>query len=294
MVRLASTSGFTRCFLWLAFCLLAVSNRGHAEITSLKVFPLQHRTVQEVLPVVAPLVGPEGAVTGQGFTLIVRASPTVLQDIERVLAELDSAPRLLRISVRQGRSETFHGRQAGAEVALQAGEGVRARLGDQPPSGGGEIRHRTGNLAVRGGVITASTGERDSSVQQVTTLDGQEANIAVGLSVPYPVRVQDGLGRVQESLEFRDVLTGFIVQPRLSGDQVTVAIRPQAQKLSEQGRDSIDIQQMNTVVRGRLGEWLQIGGMDSAAADSRQDVLYRAGSATQENRTISLKVELVE
>lgn len=279
----------------LVFTLLLVTLAGSALASpSLKVFPLQHRTVEEVLPVIAPFVGEQGAVSGQGFTLIVRASPQILAEIEQILAEIDAKPKMLKISVRQGGDNHLDEKQFGADVSIRAGDHLSASSGLNPAPGSSSIQYGSDNLGVRGSALEMHTTERDSSIQQVTTLDGQQANISVGLSVPYPVRSYDSQGHYQESIEFRDVVTGFIVQPRLRGDQVIVEISPQAQKLHDQGRDIIDIRQLNTKVRGRLGEWMRIGGIDERTEGSQQGLLYQAGSSLQESHDVFLKVEQLE
>src|SRR3981081_2512234 len=67
---------------------------------ALEIIPLRHRTVEQVLPVLQPLVEPGGALTGQSGQLIVRASPANLAEIKRALEAIDRPLRRLQISVR--------------------------------------------------------------------------------------------------------------------------------------------------------------------------------------------------
>src|SRR5712691_12765567 len=67
---------------------------------SLEIIPLRHRTVDQVLPALQPLVEPGGALTGQSGQIIVRASPANLAEIKRALEAIDRPLRRLQISVR--------------------------------------------------------------------------------------------------------------------------------------------------------------------------------------------------
>src|SRR5437762_14093332 len=69
---------------------------------SLQVIDLKHRTAQEVIPVLQPLLGPNDALTGSDYKLFVRANSTTVTELRRVLEQLDREPRQLVVSVRRG------------------------------------------------------------------------------------------------------------------------------------------------------------------------------------------------
>ena len=52
---------------------------------SLEIISLRHRTADQVLPALRPLVEPGATLTGQGTQLIVRASPSNLAELRRAL-----------------------------------------------------------------------------------------------------------------------------------------------------------------------------------------------------------------
>jgi len=56
---------------------------------SLEIIPLRHRTAEQVLPTLRPLMEPGATLTGQGTQLIVRTSPANLAELKRALEELD-------------------------------------------------------------------------------------------------------------------------------------------------------------------------------------------------------------
>lgn len=86
--------GMARVLVLLVFALSA-----HAQ-QALEVISLRHRTAEQVLDTLRPLVEPGGTLTGQGSQLIVRVSPANLAEIRQALDAIDRPQRRLQISVR--------------------------------------------------------------------------------------------------------------------------------------------------------------------------------------------------
>ena len=97
---------------------------------TLEVISLRHRTVEQVLPLLRPLLAPGGALTGQSNQLIVRTSPENLAQIRAVLDAIDQPPRRLMISVRFDASQQTarSARDEQAEQRLQVLEGGQAYI----------------------------------------------------------------------------------------------------------------------------------------------------------------------
>src|SRR3990172_3040581 len=86
-----------------------------ASQQSLEVIPLRHRTAEQVLPALRPLLEPGGTLTGQYNQIIVRASPANLAQLKQALEAIDRPPRRLQISVRfdDARESASQGIEAG-------------------------------------------------------------------------------------------------------------------------------------------------------------------------------------
>src|ERR1700752_1999939 len=67
---------------------------------ALEIIALRHRTADQVLPALRPLMEPGATLTGQGTQLIVRTSPANLAELMRALEAIDRPSRRLQISVR--------------------------------------------------------------------------------------------------------------------------------------------------------------------------------------------------
>src|SRR5215470_16921007 len=90
--------------LWTALAIMTAllgCTVAWAQQTVLEVIQLKYRRVDEVIPVLQPLVAPQGSVSGLNNQLIVRTTPQNLEEIKRILATIDAQPRRLMVSVRQ-------------------------------------------------------------------------------------------------------------------------------------------------------------------------------------------------
>jgi hypothetical protein len=285
---------------WCAITALGVPVLALAQATVLEVIPLRYRTAQEVIPIIQPMLARDGSVSGLQGQLIVRTTPANLDEVKRVLASIDTAPRQLLITVRQD-ADTDRSR-ASAEVSGSVG-GEHGRV-TVPPAGretrGGNVVIREGDNRVRAHVVENRTAESDRNTQSVRVLEGREAFIAVGQSVPVRARevrrvVVGGqvVEQVVDSTQYRDVATGFYVRPRLTGDTVTMEISPQRESLSRQAPGTVNVQSVVTTVSGRLGEWMEIGGVSQDATGQQSVLLGRSSTASRDSRRVLVRVEEV-
>jgi type II secretory pathway component GspD/PulD (secretin) len=277
----------------LALLLLGAA-LARAEGLVVEVIGLKHSTVDQVLPVLRPLVPAPGAVTGMNDQLVVRATPETLQSVRDVLERIDRAPRRLLISVRQERAENLDALGASLAGRVQAGDLTLSsgRAGSAGVAAGGE---RAGSRA-RVQVLGTESRDEGVVVQQVQALEGRSALIRVGQSVPVGERyVLAGPGgvTVADTVRYLDVSSGFYVLPRVSGDQVTLEISPHSARLSSAGGGVVDGQRADTVLSGRLGEWLVVAS--SANSDTARDVgvVYSTRRRGESNRLILVRVEEV-
>jgi len=196
----------------------------------LEVIPLRHATAEQILPALRPLLEPGGVLTGQRNQIIVRTSPHNLEELRRALAVLDAPARRLEILVR---FDT-------AGVASRTEIGVDA-----------DLSRRSSRVIVRGRETQARAAERVD--QRLQVLEGGRAYIAAGAS--RPVQLRDGV-------VVREAATGFEVVPRLAGGMVILEIAPQRQSPGTHP-GSLDSMGAATVVRARLGEWVELAGVDA-------------------------------
>jgi type II secretory pathway component GspD/PulD (secretin) len=88
---------------------------------ALEIIPLRHRTVEQVLPSLQPLVEPGGTLSGSRGQLFLRASPANVAEIKRALEAIDRPSRRLQISVRFDDAQERERRAVGASGTIGSG-----------------------------------------------------------------------------------------------------------------------------------------------------------------------------
>ena len=244
----------------------------------LEVIPLKHQTVEQMLPLLKPFVESDGTVTGMNGQLIIRTSPRNLEQLRAIIHKFDHAPRQLRIAVRQGGFTHLHRGSASAEGTVkgeqgsvtvgQPGDGIDLYLDDRRRS--------------------YST----DSERYIRATEGMPAFIQSGLSVPLISGGLDPWGRLWVQQAYHDVTSGFYVTPWINGDQVTLEISPFRAEPAGTGQ-AFRIQNIDTRITGRLGEWITIGGtLLQRQGDQRGITRYGTGSV-QSQQPVEVKVELL-
>lgn len=228
----------------------------------IELIEVRNRPASEVASIVRPLLGPEDALTTDGNTLILRSDPARIEEIRSVVQQIDRAPRNLLVSVR--RATDIEAARIEAEVRARASSGDAAAVVGEARNDGisvsGERRYST---------------RRASDVQQLRVLEGNRAFIRTGESVPYPkasLGVYPWGSGVTGGIDYKDIGTGFLVLPRINGELVTLEIEQIAER--RRGSDGgIARQGSSTIISGRVGEWLAIGGA-TRTGESRSAKTY--------------------
>jgi len=265
-------------------CLLCLFAVAHAE---LEIIPLRHRTVDQVLPVLQPLVEPGGVLTGQNNQLIVRTSARNLEEIRRALASIDTPQRRLMISVRFDSSARARDQAVDVRGTVRSGD---VTISNRPlPSNRSSV-----TIGARG--VDSNANEQVD--QRIQVLAGGRAFIATGESRPVRqaiVTVTPSGRTVTQGTAFEDASTGFEVVPRVSGDRVTLEIAPQRETFGRSvgrgGASTVQSQRAATTVSARLGEWFEIGGVDETADRSASGIGSRSEASATSGRRIWVRID---
>lgn len=251
-----------------------------AAQTELRMITLQHRFGEELLPIVQPMVGPDGTANAMNNLLIIRAAPDRLAEIEQVVAGLDTARRNIRIEVSHG---SMH-EQDSSELSVSG----RGRIDDAEVVVGNPRHRSSGRIVMqRGGSSVSRQGS-----QFLTVLDGAEGFIEVGKSVPYThqwVAFTERYASSGQTIEFRDITTGFVVNPRYIGNEVEVEITPRIATPGNGGH--IDFEALATRVRVKPGEWLDLGGTMQSRDEVSSAILGSRSDNASATSSLMIKVD---
>lgn len=247
---------------------------GLAVAQQLEIIELKSKPADQVLPTLLPLVEPGGTLTGVNNQLFLRASPRNRAEIRQALAAIDRPVRRLIIRVSQNREIETNDR--GADV------------GGQIVLGSSRRSH------VEAEVWDTKSARRENAGQMVQTIEGGQAFIQIGRSLPIPMRqvvIGPGGAVISETTVYRDVGRGFYAVPHLNGEQVRLEIRQQADRVGRYAPNHVDTQRLSTTVAGRLGEWIELGG-SRQQANGKQDGGYSVSTSdARDNHSIWLMVE---
>jgi len=242
---------------------------AHAQ--SLEIIQLHNRPADQVLPVVRPLLEAGASASGSGFQLFIRASPGNLAQIRQVVASLDRPARQLVIYVRQDAQGTSN--------RLAAAAGAQLAPGDS---------------RVRAGIDDRTVGTGDNAAQQVRAQEGVPAYISAGSSTPVVAssvtRTVNGVV-VQQTVTPREISSGFYVTPRVNGDNVFLDISTQRQTPGNSGPGSADTNRMSSTISGKLGAWIELGGVSQAQSSSVRGIGSSISSSDASSRSVYVKVE---
>ena len=279
-----------------ALALLAVSLVTRADLMVMEVVPLKHRLAADLLPTLRELVVEGGTVSGLSQQLVIRTTPANLADLKHVLAGLDTRQRQLRIVVRQNVQDASQQSADQLAARMRIGNGEVAVGASDPGDAAGAAISIAGAQAGASIEAYRTHDQEDlASTHFVSAIEGTPAYIATGQAVPLPqtsALVTPYGATVQQALDYRNVGSGVYVTPRLAGDEVTLEISPYSQQLDRRGGGMIAEHEVNTVVRGRLGAWLPLGGATSASHDQRGSELTSTAHAQSAAYEVWVKVEV--
>jgi hypothetical protein len=90
------------------------------------------------------------------------------------------------------------------------------------------------------------------------------------------------------------VSSGFYVLPRLNGDQVTLLAATELSSIKPGRHAAANVQGLETTVVGRLGEWMELGGIDQSYNREGHRNFSSSSVRGQELRTVFIKVDEIK
>ena len=248
----------------IRFAVLTLLATGALAQNTLEIIGLHHRTAEQVIPSLLPLVEPGATLSGQGAQLFVRTSPANLAELRRALEAIDRPARRLLISVR------FDSSLDAASRGIEAG---------------GRVTNRDAQVELR---AQDSRGRAEERVdQRVQALEGARATILTGESRPLRQRqfIQTPAGVVsQEVTVVQEMTSGFEVVPRLSGNTVQVEI-------AQQRASAAGYERAGTTASGRLGEWFLLGAVAMGGSRDTRGIASASQSSGGETRRVWIRVD---
>ena len=279
--------------IFFTICLIIASISVAGKNDSLQIIDLKNRPADEVIPVIKPMLKPNDAITGTGFQLFIRTDANTLEEVTRLLQVMDKAPRNLIIKVRNNIDSSSKSTDFNTSGNYEIGDDVKVVVGDRPPKDKG-TKVRINNTKNR---------SKNNTEHMIRVIEGGQAFITAGEIRPYEhrtiIRHRHGVS-VYDSVDYQDITSGFYVTPRLTGNgNVSLQVQPHYRNASDDYsftsdsyRGTVDVQEASTTVQAKLGEWIQIGGVDTDATSKDSGILSTSRNSEDIQSAIYLKVEL--
>ena len=274
------------CLLFFAISILLTTNVSADQSDPLQIIDLKNRPADEIIPVIKPMLKPNDAITGTGFQLFIRTDAKTLEEVTRLLQVMDKAPRNLIIKVRNNLDSESKSTDLNTSGNYEIGDDVRVVVGDNPPREEGtkvKINHNK------------NTTSRNAE-HMIRVIEGGQAFITAGEIRPYEhrtiIRHRNGVS-VYDSVDYQDVTSGFYVTPRLTGNgNVSLQVQPHYRSVSDRYNGTIDVQEADTTIETKIGEWVQIGGVNTDENSKDSGILSTSRNTSDKQSAIYVKVEL--
>ena len=282
--------------LIILFLLVISTSLSIAESMKIEIIPMKNRMVEEVIPIIKPLVVKGGTVTGMNNQLIVKTTPSNIQLIKSILIQIDNAPRKLLISVTRNNNNKFSNEEGGFSIKYDSKNinitspdtGEKGIIVQNKNDDGDVIRYRKSH---------EETETRENNIFYVNTLEGNPAFINTGQLIPIRSQttvVTSGAVVVQDNIEHHNVSSGFYITPKLRGDNVVLTVSPRFAQLNQNEKNVINVQNIDTTVHGKLGKWISLGGIDQSLRASDKRNLINKKQYNEEKSSILIKVDEIK
>ncbi|WP_198264842.1 hypothetical protein [sulfur-oxidizing endosymbiont of Gigantopelta aegis] len=282
--------------LILISSLLLITAPSWAE-SNFRTFQTQQHA-QGLIDTIAPLYGNQARFSAKNNTLIVKAPVAILNEIEQLLKELDRPSRNLLIEVASSLDGGGNYQQDSIEGRIKIGNNTviknRAPAHEQPNA---SIRYTKDGSVIKTTHTRRSNTRNNPNNFKVRTTEGRWAFIQTGQQVPYynrsPYPYGSGYGYGQNSVQFADVTSGFEVFPLLNGEQVTLKVRPKNRSMNREYPGRIDTRSMETIVSGRLCEWIYLGGASNQINEQSSGTLHSTKRYSNQDANYRIRVNLI-
>ncbi|RMC91684.1 hypothetical protein EAY64_18815 [Aquitalea palustris] len=209
---------------------------------ALQIVELSWRQASELQSALQAQLLPDERLSALDNKLIIDANPAREQQLAALARQLDVRPLSLRLEVSQ----------SGSSVQSQSGVQLQGNI-----SIGRIIPGSAGN-GVSLSAQQDSRSQSGQSLQSLTLLDGRSGFIQLVQSRPLSWLLLTPQGNIVRGSSWQEAVSGFYALPRLQGERVVIELAVSQQAFAGKQREG---SQLSTTVAGRLGEWIEVGGI---------------------------------
>lgn len=233
------------------------------------IVPILTRSAEDLVDQVAPFLSPEGVVSADPGTnsLIIMDTPEKLEEIRGLIPYLDQPGKSVRLRIEFLDIKGSFSMNMGADWIASKNGFVVGTPGESIEGDGIIFRAFPSATKISANSITTQT---------ILVMSGSEARLTVGRNVPVRkslmVELED-LGYVEDAeLEYREVSTGFVVTPTVTGKYIKIEVAPYMSYFVGDAEGEIIFYEASTSILTSDGNTVMIAANDTEAEGFTADL----------------------
>ena len=247
---------------------LALATAGlHAQ--EIEVLRLRFRSADQLLPLVQPLMAPGSALAGRGNELFLRAPSASANEIKRLIAALDHAPRALVVTISDSPGvETIHPADAAGGVTIASRDAAASRSTDANARAGNE-----------------RTVSARASAQTLRVKEGERVRVALPAAIAFTFRrwtAQDSGSRIaSDHAVSYEAIADFFLHVEVAGEVALLDVTPVDAAMAGAAADQSSLAAQ---VQARLGDWVELAQDRAHPVPAQGDAVTDVAHASAEPR----------
>ncbi len=209
---------------------------------SLHSIKLQHRSASSLIPLIAPLLNEQEAISGQNSLMLLKADHARYQELTEIIRQLDIPAKQLLIEVKLPSTLEYRNSQQQLNIVITSQGDSRIANGSR-----NTISTRSNNL-----------------IHKIRVLDGHQASIKDARLIPLlsrSLRFGQNPDNRGLALSYYEVASALIVNAQLHGNSATVKITSRQSSLDQESNSGVRSTSPSTTIVVPLDQWTSLGGI---------------------------------
>lgn len=243
---------------------------------------LHHKSATDMISLIKPFLSKEAITSEDGSLIVIKTSPANMKEIKKIISSFDTPVHQMEISLSYN-----------PEV-LKENQVSKTRISVNPDNTQTTIRiNKPGETSDKTQYYRTKGRQVESDLYSLKVLEDKWATIRTGHAVPQATRRRNADGTVTESIEYRQVNSGFHVKPKLNGSKVTLNVSAFGETSSPQGGGQFDNYQTTSTIETQVGYWISLSAINGEPIYDKNNKTYRTDNRSNTHRRIFLKVDII-
>ena len=271
---------FNRISITLLLLLLVQTVQAGMVVDSVR---LHHKSSSDIIPLVKPFLVKDATISGDESMVFIKTTPTNMKEVKELISGFDTPVHQLEISLSYNSEVLKENNIKIDKKSMSESAGTKANIRIYKP---GEDQNKDQYYTTKGRQV-------ESDLYTLQVLEDKWATIKTGQAVPQVKRRRNADGTVTESIEYRQVNSGFHIKPKLKGDKVILDVSAFGESDSPQGGGRFKNYQTTSTLQTQVGYWTTLSAITGEPVYDKKNKHYSTGNRASTHRSIYLKVDIL-